>query len=226
MIGFFTLHLTPGDKFLDAFKQKRHSIAVDTSTGMENLMETRIRHFRKQRGWTLQTLADRIGTTAQTIQRLETSNMTVSTDWLERIAEAFGIDPVSLLASEDRGEISMLGTIGKGGIVRDVPSAADPQSITLDVPAEQPVAVRVDESQGPYAAGSILIANKLVGDDMSSALGRDALVALEGGTILLRRVVKGSNGTFTLVPLSHTDDIRYNQAVEWLAKIVMRVEYF
>jgi len=193
---------------------------------MEHVMETRIRHFRKQRGWTLQALADRIGTTAHTIQRLETSNMTVSTDWLERIADAFGIDPVSLLASEDRGEISMLGTIGKGGIVRDTPSAADPQSITLDVPAELPVAVRVDEPQGPYGAGSILIANKLMGEDMLSALGRDALIALEGGTILLRRVVKGSHGTFTLVPLGHGDDIRYNQSVEWLAKIVMRVEYF
>ena len=189
-------------------------------------METRIRHFRKQRGWTLQTLADRIGTTAQTIQRLETSNMTVSTDWLERIADAFGIDPVSLLASDDRGEISMLGTIGKGGIVRDQPSAADPQSITLDVPAEQPVAVRIDEPQGPYAAGSILIANKLVGEDMSSAVGRDALVGLAGGTVLLRRVVKGSNDSFTLVPLGHTEDVRYNQPVEWLAKIVMRVEYY
>ena len=188
-------------------------------------METRIRYFRKQRGWTLQALADRIGTTAQTIQRLETSNMTVSTDWLERIADAFGIDPVKLLVSDDRGEVSMLGTIGKGGIVRDHPGAGDPQSIALDIPAEQPVAVRIDEPQGPYPAGCILIANKLFGDDMSSALGRDALVGLDGGTVLLRRVVKGNANTYTLVPLGSTEDVRYNQPVEWLAKIVMRVEY-
>ena len=52
-------------------------------------MKTRIREFRKERRWTLQDLARQVGTTAQTVQRLETANMTVSTDWLERFGEAF-----------------------------------------------------------------------------------------------------------------------------------------
>ena len=54
-------------------------------------MSTRIREFRKLRGMTLQYLAQKVGTTAQTIQRLETGNMTVSLDWLRRIADVYGV---------------------------------------------------------------------------------------------------------------------------------------
>ena len=58
---------------------------------------TRIRELRKARGLTLQQLAEIVGTTAQTIQRLETDNMSVSVDWLQRIAPALGVAPPILL---------------------------------------------------------------------------------------------------------------------------------
>ena len=40
-------------------------------------MQTRIRELRKRRGMTLQQVADIVRTTPQTVQRLETANMTV-----------------------------------------------------------------------------------------------------------------------------------------------------
>lgn len=43
-------------------------------------MRTRIRHFRKARGLTQTELAEALGTTAATVSRLETADMTVSTD--------------------------------------------------------------------------------------------------------------------------------------------------
>lgn len=188
-------------------------------------METRIRHYRKIRGWTLQALADRIGTTAQTIQRLETSNMTVSTDWLERIGDALGVPPIALMGGETSRSIPLIGVLGKQAILQDQPAAGEVDSIEFDVPAEDPVAVRLTEAAGPYALGSLLIANKLKGQDMNGAIGKDGLVQITSGPVVLRRVIKGAGDTFTLVPLSTSGDVRYDQEVDWIARIVMRVEY-
>lgn len=63
--------------------------------------QTRIRELRKQRGMTLKELADMIGTTPQTVQRLETSGMTVSVEWLEKIAWAMQIGIRDLLPGND-----------------------------------------------------------------------------------------------------------------------------
>jgi transcriptional regulator with XRE-family HTH domain len=59
---------------------------------------TPIRKLRKERGFTLTDIATKVGTTPQTIQRLETGNMTVSVKWLEKIAKALDVSPSKLLA--------------------------------------------------------------------------------------------------------------------------------
>lgn len=65
--------------------------------------KTRIREVRKNRGFTLKELARKIETTPQTVQRLETANMTVSMKWLEKIAAALRVAPHDLLVPvEDR----------------------------------------------------------------------------------------------------------------------------
>jgi len=189
-------------------------------------MQTRIRQLRRMRGWTLQHLADLIGTTPQTVQRLETANMTVSMEWLQKFADAFDVHPADLIASRSSRELPFLGFLGKDGILRQ--QTREPQreeTLAIDIPADHPVAVRVDEPVGDYRRGTILIANKFSGRDLSNVLGRDALVSLQGGQVLLRRVVKGRGETFTLVPLQADGDIRYDQTPEWAARIVMRIDY-
>lgn len=60
--------------------------------------KTLIRERRKFLGMTLRDLADAVGTTPQTIQRLETGNMTLSLEWLDKIAGALDTHPAKLLA--------------------------------------------------------------------------------------------------------------------------------
>jgi transcriptional regulator with XRE-family HTH domain len=64
-------------------------------------IKTMIRETRKARGFTLKSLAHVAGTTPQTIQRLETGNMTVSLEWLHRLAKAMDIQPYELLPHPD-----------------------------------------------------------------------------------------------------------------------------
>ena len=78
-------------------------------------MQTRIREFRKLRGMTLKELADKIKTTPQTVQRLETANMTVSTDWLEKIARALLVEPADLIGNRSSREIRLIGRVGEQG---------------------------------------------------------------------------------------------------------------
>jgi transcriptional regulator with XRE-family HTH domain len=58
-----------------------------------------LRQFRKERGFTLKELAKIMRTTPQTVQRLETGNMTVSLDWLDKFAEALNVPREKLVYS-------------------------------------------------------------------------------------------------------------------------------
>lgn len=188
-------------------------------------MQTRIRHLRKMRGWTLRQLAERVGTTAQTIQRLETSNMTVSMDWLQRLADAFNIKPAELISDGLARNITHLGTLSAEASLNTLSARDDIENLSLDIPAEHPVAVRLDEAIGPYPAGVLLIADRQTGPAITNALGRNVLAQNTAGTVILGRLIKGSGETFTLVPIEEDQPVRYDQNLEWAGRIVMTVTY-
>lgn len=187
-------------------------------------LNNRIRHYRKMRGWTQKDLARRLGTTAASVSRLEMAEMTVSTDWLQKFAEIFHVQIADLLDEPARARIPMLGALGRDGLL--VPEAASyDQGLTLEAPADRPVAVRVTVDIGPYRAGDLLIGNRLEGADIVNALGHDCLVALLDGTVLLRRVVKGAGAGYTLVPPEPGGDVRYDEMLSWAARLVMWVRH-
>lgn len=189
-------------------------------------MDTRIRELRRQRGLTLKELADLSGTTPQTVQRLETANMTVSTDWLERIAAALEVRPIELLADfvTDR-VVPVIGAIGRNG--RLMSGEGPGHRLIIDVPARDPLAVVIGNDCGPYRTGVHLVAGRLTGANMRNAIGRDCLVAPTEGTQLLRRVVAGGAAdTFTLVPLIQGEDVIYDAHLDWAAPVIMAIRYF
>lgn len=195
---------------------------IEMVAGEGRKLNNRIRHYRNMRGWTQKELARRIGTTAATISRLEMEQMTVSTDWLKEFADVFHVQIADLLDEPTRARIPMLGALESDGLL--VPNAAPyDQSLTLEALAERPVAVRVSVDIGAYRAGDLLIGNRLEGADIINALGHDCLVALLDGTVLLRRVVKGTGDGYTLVPPESGDTVRYDETLDWAARLVMWV---
>lgn len=56
-----------------------------------------IKMLRKQRGLTLQALADAIGTSNQQISRLEQGKIRLTVDWMDKIAAALGCEMADLL---------------------------------------------------------------------------------------------------------------------------------
>ena len=187
---------------------------------------TRIRELRKARGLTLQQLAEMVGTTAQTIQRLETDNMSVSVDWLQRIAPALGVAPPILLDGHNMERSArFLGNLDVDCIVRPGAKQNPTQSIPISVPGKDPVAVRLTSRLGPYDCGTLLVADRLDDDAFASADGRDCLVEISDGTILFRRIVYGRDGLTALVPYETARAIDRDLSIDWIAPIVMSVRY-
>ena len=60
-------------------------------------MKNCIAKIRKERGLTLQALADRVGASNQQISHLEKERRGLTVDWLERIAVALDCHPFDLL---------------------------------------------------------------------------------------------------------------------------------
>jgi transcriptional regulator with XRE-family HTH domain len=56
----------------------------------------KLRHVRTAKGLTLLDVANAMGTSPQTVQRLETANMTLSVEWVERFCRVLEIQPVDL----------------------------------------------------------------------------------------------------------------------------------
>src|SRR5690348_6208842 len=88
-------------------------------------MITRIREVRRARGMTLDDVARRCDppTTPQTIGRLETGTRTVSVGWLNRIADALGVDAQDLVDRGDTTELKVAAVLGPGGAIAPKRSA-------------------------------------------------------------------------------------------------------
>jgi transcriptional regulator with XRE-family HTH domain len=187
-------------------------------------MTTKIRQIRKLRGFTLQNLADRVGTTPQTIQRLETNKMTVSIEWLERIGLALGQSAASLLTSYAAPGIRLVGDLDASGTVKPIRGQAA-RIIAVSVPGDDPMAVKIATRFGPHEAGTILIASRLADSRRADADGRDCLIELVGGKLLYRRIVHAKGGTTAYVPYDDQSGVERNLDIAWLAPVVMTVRY-
>src|SRR5689334_23641584 len=60
-------------------------------------MQNRIREFRQRAGLSMQALADRAGTSAPQINKLEKGERRLTVDWMVRLGRALGVDPTDLL---------------------------------------------------------------------------------------------------------------------------------
>src|SRR6186997_1068352 len=114
-------------------------------------MFTRIREVRRARKMTLDDVARACvpPTTPQTIGRLETGTRTVSVGWLNRIADALGVDAADLVDHPQRAELEVIAVLGSNG-------AQAPKRPGLVVPPRSgpgQVAMTVASSIGDYRAG-------------------------------------------------------------------------
>lgn len=184
---------------------------------------TRIREFRKLRGMTLNYLAQLVGTTPQTIQRLETGNMTVSLDWLTKIASAFGTSAAALLVTDATASVPVIGELMGNG---NVSPLSDTQTLSMVVAAPNPVAVRVTEPISNFDVDTMLLGNRIEFDPDLLFDERNCLVGFRSGRVVFRRVTINTDGVVlgSFAVRGFSEDAV--DEIEWVAPVLMAVVYF
>jgi transcriptional regulator with XRE-family HTH domain len=162
-------------------------------------MITRIREVRRARGMTLGDVAQACDppTTPQTIGRLETGTRTVSIGWLNRIAEALGVDAANLVEdSGDKAELSVIAVLGASGAT--APKRAG--VVVAPRPKGGQVAITVSASDGDYRAGDEIWCDTVEAADFGRALNKDVLVPRPAGRFLFGRLIDRDQGRLQLLP--------------------------
>ena len=162
-------------------------------------MITRIREVRRARGLTLDDVAQRCEppTTPQTIGRLETGTRTVSVAWLNRIANALGVDAQDLVDRGDASDLNVVAVLGAGG-------AAAPRRAAIVVPPrpdEGQIAIVVSTGVGDYRAGDEIWCDTLQPEDFGRALNKDVLIPRPAGRFLFGRLIDRDEERLQLLPL-------------------------
>src|SRR5437899_1393348 len=172
-------------------------------------MITRIREVRRARGMTLDDVARRCDppTTPQTIGRLETGTRTVSVGWLNRIANALGVEAQDLVEGGESG-------------------ATAPRKTAIVVPPrvdDGQVAVLVAASVGDYRAGDELWCDTLAPGDYARALNRDVLVPRPAGRFLFGRLINRDEEKLQILPLEAGGRQQVVANPPWLAVVAKLV---
>ncbi len=163
-------------------------------------MLSRVRDVRKAKRLTLLDVAERCNppTTAQTIGRLETGMRTLSLGWLNRIADALGVDASELVQLPDQQELSVAAYLNVDG----AQAPAKPDTILAPRLLGEMVGLRVADSIGDYRRGDELWLEQLPPDHFAEALNCDILVPRPAGRFLFGRLLGREDGKLHLLPLA------------------------
>ena len=138
-------------------------------------------------------------TTPQTIGRLETGTRTVSIGWLNRIAEALGVEAADLVdgGGGDKAELPVIAVLGVQG------ASAPRRAAVVVAPRPKPsqVAITVLASNGDYRAGDEIWCDMVEPDGFGAALNRDVLVPRPAGRFLFGRLIDRDPERLQLLPL-------------------------
>ncbi len=184
-------------------------------------MISRVREVRKAKGLTLDDVAKRCKppTTAQTIGRLETGTRTLSLGWLNRIADALGVDSAALLSLPDQEELPVAAILDHKG------AHALSKNENIYQPAIEPamVALRVKSSIGDYRAGDDVWLSRRTPEQFAAALNRDVLVPRPAGRYLFGRLIGREDGRLQILALGSGTRQQIVSDPEWVGVAVRLV---
>ncbi len=141
-----------------------------TPKGQEQI--NNIRRWRKQRGLTMQDLAERIGTSQQQIDRLEKGRRRLTVDWLVRLSQGLGCELLDLLPADVASSApktmrtKVIGSVGEEGSVAWLDKNQSYEIRVARIPALQKFptfGLFMLQSQLGFPAGSELIFAEIAG---------------------------------------------------------------
>lgn len=99
---------------------------VDRSELLERRIPRLLREHRRRAGLTLKDVGGTLGTTPQTVQRLETGEMTMSLAWLDKLMAALNLKPSDLFQTDTLDQLAVKATkIARQRVAQDLRGYAD-----------------------------------------------------------------------------------------------------
>ncbi len=184
-------------------------------------MQSRIRDVRKAKRLTLAEVGARCKppTTAQTIGRLETGMRVLSLIWINRIADALGVDSSELVALPDQQYLPV------AAVLHDDGTHAPTKEERIMVPniGGNMVGMRIAAATGEYRRGDELWLEQLPPEAFSSALNLNVLVPRPGGRFIFGRLLGRDAGKLHILPLEPGARQQVVTDPAWIAKAVRLV---
>jgi transcriptional regulator with XRE-family HTH domain len=168
-------------------------------------MINRIRDIRKAKGMTLAHLAEACDppTTAQTIGRLETGMRNLSIKWMDRIAAALGVDPETLVRSDNGAQAMVVATLHSNGpeaLTKQREAVLPTELASGDTDAAAHMVLSIEESVGEFRPGDMLWLEQLAPDNAARAINRDCLVPKPGGRFAFGRLIDRKGTLMGILP--------------------------
>lgn len=184
-------------------------------------MQSRIRDVRRAKGYTLADVAARCKpkTTAQTIGRLETGMRVLSLIWINRIADALGVESSELVALPDQQYLPVAAVFGDDG----THAPTKEERIMVPSVGANLVGLRIASGTGEYRRGDELWLEQLGPDAFASALNLDVLVPRPGGRFIFGRLLGRDAGKLHILPLESGARQQVVADPAWIAKAVRLV---
>ena len=187
-------------------------------------MINRIRDIRKDKGMTLAELAETCDppTTAQTIGRLETGMRNLSIKWMDRIADALGVDPELLVRSETAAHPQVVARLYAHG-----PEALEDSRdaiLATDLGGDgMLVVLTIEESVGEFRPDDQLWLRQIAPDDAARAINRDVLVPRPGGRFCFGRLIDRQGTLVGVLPPGSGQKQQVVDSPAWIAVAEMLV---
>jgi transcriptional regulator with XRE-family HTH domain len=188
-------------------------------------MGERIRRARKSLNLTQQEFAARLEVTQPTVHRWEKGFYDPDESALQRLAEMTDLPPAyyrygeQALGSESR-QVELVGYVGTGAQIDPLTNAGAGQTFdNIEAPSGETlstvaVIVRDDSLYPVYQGGDVIFYSRDVADSEAAYLGRECVVKLIDGPMLLKRVMRGSDrGSYLL--LSYNASPMDGARLEW-----------
>ena len=189
-------------------------------------MKFLIRDIRRQRGLTLEQLAEKAGISRSYLNELELGAKTINAQRLQQVADALDVHPEDLIARTIVG-IAVPGRAGAGAEVHPFDDHAKGEGLYMvECPAQLSphgiVAVEVegDSMEPVYSAGDLLFYSRETVGVPTEAVGQKCVCEDEDGRIWVKQVRNGSEpGLFHLISINPLADSRHNTRLHWAARV-------
>ncbi len=199
------------------------------------MLQNRIKEWRIKRGLSQQQLADLINTSQPQIQRLENSKRGVDIHWIGLLTTALKCSPAELISTNGVGEshtsyaalrpdnmVAIVGVVGAGGEVvfdekKPIKHIKTPEEI-----AQNTIALHVqgDSMEPVFREGDTVILEDVCVSP-EQCVGEDAIVRLNDGRTLLKKLLKGNAKSRYNLKSYHPDyPLMVDAKIEWAQRVI------